>query len=35
MQNNKLEILVTAKDAASDVISGVGKSFGHLSDALS
>ena len=33
MQNNKLEILVTAKDAASDVISGVGKSFGHLSDA--
>ena len=33
MQNNRLEILVTAKDAASDVIAGVGKSFGHLSDA--
>ena len=33
MNNNKLEILVTAKDAASDVIQGVGKSFGHLSDA--
>lgn len=33
MNNNKLEILVTAKDAASDIIKGVGKSFGHLSDA--
>lgn len=32
MQNNKLEILVTAKDAASNVIQGVGKSFGQLSD---
>src|SRR5690349_21794966 len=32
MNNNKLEILVTAKDAASDVISGVGKSFTHLGD---
>lgn len=32
MNNNKLEILVTAKDAASNVIQGVGKSFGQLSD---
>lgn len=32
MQNNKLEILVTAKDAASSVIKGVGNSFGQLSD---
>lgn len=32
MNNNKLEILVTAKDAASNVIQGVGKSFTQLSD---
>lgn len=32
MNNNRLEILVTAKDAASNVIQGVGKQFGHLSD---
>lgn len=30
MQNNKLEILVTAKDSASSVIAGVGKSFGKM-----
>ena len=32
MNNNKLEILVTAKDSASKVISGVGRSFGSLSN---
>lgn len=32
MNNNKLEILVTAKDMASNVIQGVGKSFTNLSD---
>lgn len=32
MNNNKLEILVTAKDAASNVIQGVGKSFNQLGE---
>lgn len=32
MDNNKLEILVTAKDSASNVIAGVSKSFDSLSD---
>lgn len=33
MNNNKLEILVTAKDAASNVIQGVGKSFSGMGEA--